>query len=343
MAETARIQYVFLDVVGFTRNRSVEAHSEVVEALNRIVLYALSELEIPSESSVLIPTGDGMAVALIEVPGVDIHLKLALRILAEIAVTNEKTKDPMRQFEVRIGINENIDNVLNDVNGRRNVAGAGISMAQRIMNNADGGQILGGASVYETLRQREQYMSTWRSHTAKGKHGITFPVYQYLAKDSSGLNVALPSIFTPRRREPAKLNSFVAYYLAHAYRHREFLISRKSDAMQDHTATVLLSLLAEDSATAAETPSHEEPTAVTWRAGIATFEEQYNHYREMEFWPAARLAGYIEHTHLAPFSEFFEPAQFGTYFWLAHRSVGLQNWSRSGPGSQRSFKSNLKG
>jgi hypothetical protein len=159
-------------------------------------------------------------------------------------------------------------------------------------------------------------MSTWRSHTAKGKHGITFSVYQYVAKDWAGLNVALPSIFAPRRREAAKLNAFVAYYLAHACKNREFLIGRKSDAMRDYTGTILLSLLAEDSATAAGTPPHEEPTAVTWRAGIATFEEQYDHYHEMEFWPGARLAGYIEQTHLAPFSELFEAAQFGSYFWL---------------------------
>jgi class 3 adenylate cyclase len=320
MTETARIQYVFLDVVGFTRNRSVEAQSDVVETLNSIVTSSLLELEIPGENTVLLPTGDGMAIAMIEVAGVDVHLRLALHLLGAVAQHNSGTEDPMRRFDVRIGINENIDNVLNDINGRRNVAGAGISMAQRIMDKADGGQVLVGATVYETLRQREQYMSTWRAFTAKGKHDITFPVYQYVAKDAPGLNVAVPSVFSPRRREPEKLSLFAAYYLAHAIVNRDFLSSRRSDPTRDYAATILLAFLAEDSATAAETPPHDEPTAITWKAGIATFEEQYHHYKELEFWLLARFADLIQEKRLSRFFQLFEEANYATFYWLVSPS-----------------------
>jgi class 3 adenylate cyclase len=181
MSETARIQYVFLDVVGFTRGRSVEAQSEIVAALNTIVSTSIQVRAVPKEATILIPTGDGMAVAIINQPSADLHLQVALQILAAVSTHNGSKTDPMRQFEVRIGINENIDNLVTDINGQRNVAGAGISMAQRIMDKADAGQVLVGATVFETLRQREAYMTTWRAFNARGKHDIIFPVYQFLS------------------------------------------------------------------------------------------------------------------------------------------------------------------
>lgn len=320
MSETARIQYVFLDVVGFTRGRSVEAQSEIVAALNTIVSASIQACTVSKAATILIPTGDGMAVAIINQPPVDVHLQVALRILSAVSIHNGGQSDPMRQFEVRIGINENIDNLVTDINGQRNVAGAGISMAQRIMDNADASQVLVGATVYETLRQREAYMTTWRAFNARGKHDITFPVYQFLSKSAVGLNVSPPSAFVVRRREPERLTDFAAYYLALAITNREFLLSRKSDPTRNYAATVLLAFLAEDLVEASHTPSHQEATIITWRGGMAAFEEQYDHYSEMEFWPIARLSDAIQERELAPFQSLFEHTEDETFYWLVNHT-----------------------
>lgn len=320
VVETARVQYVFLDVVGFTKDRSVEAQSEVVAALNFVVLSSLSTLKVTQAQTVLLPTGDGIAVALIDVPGVDVHLQLASQILRLVATHNSAAPDPSRRFEVRIGINENIDNVLDDVNGRRNVAGAGISMAQRIMDKADAGQILVGSTVHETLRQRERYMTSFRAFTAKGKHGITFSVYQFLAKDLPGLNVNVPTAFVVAKREPEKLTKLAAYYFAHAIMNSEFLRSRKTDPMRDYTAAILLSFLAEDSANATDTPAHEEAPRHTWRAGAASFEEQYHHYRELEFWVLAKFADMIQEKHLEAYAQHFSGDNWEKSKWLIEKS-----------------------
>jgi len=322
MVETARTQYVFLDVVGFTKNRSVEAQSDVVGALNVIVNASLELLKIPSDKTILLPTGDGMAIAILEWSSVDIHLLLARSILAGVAEHNSRTNDPTRCFQLRLGINENIDNVIEDINGRRNMAGSGISMAQRIMDKGDGGHILVGATVYEILRERELYMSTWRAFTARGKHGVTFPVYQFVSKDAPGLNVEIPSVFIAGRREPEKLTRFIAYYLGHALANREFLVSRNSDPTRDYSATILLSFLAEDSVSAAETPIHEGPIIVTWHAGQATFEDQYKHYKELEFWVMARLASALQRE-LAPYVNLFEVGAWTTSYWLV-APAGIQ-------------------
>lgn len=322
MAETARVQYVFLDIVGFTKDRSVEAQSDVVAALNTVVRISLATMKVPPEKTILLPTGDGIATALIDVPGVDIHLLLALHVLRMVAEHNSTISDPSRRFEIRVGINENIDNLVQDVNGRRNVAGTGISMAQRIMDKADGGQILVGSTVFDILRQRERYMSSFRAFTAHGKHGVTFPVYQFVSREP-GLNVSIPSVFVVKKREPEKLTKYAAYYFGHAIANRDFLLSRKEDPTRDFTASILLSFLAEDSVIASDTPAHEEATTRTWRSGIATFEEQYQHYDGLEFWVSARFSDLLRAGELTSHAEHFEGVPWEKSTWLVKAS-GVQ-------------------
>ena len=283
----------------------------------------MEALDTPKEDTVLLPTGDGMAIVLIEVPGVDKHLQLALHILRLVAEHNGSAPDPTRRFEIRIGINENIDNVLTDINGRRNVAGAGISLAQRIMDQADGGQVLVGSIVHDTLRQRERYMSSFRAFTARGKHGVTFSVYQFVSKDAPGLSVSAPSAFVIKKDEAKKLTRYEAYYLAHAVVNKDFLSSRKADSTRDYTACILLSLLAEDSENAADTPAHEEPTPHTWRAGAATFQEQYRHYDGLDFWVRAKFSELLVASRLPSVAEHFEGPAWERSTWLIKPS-GVQ-------------------
>lgn len=134
-AVTVDAKYVFADVVGFTRGRSVEAQSDIVGYLNGVVRHALLGNGVPEGKCILLPTGDGLCVALLPYEGspYDVHVRVALSLLRGAHEHNEDTKDEMRRFEVRIGLNANTDNLVTDINGNRNVAGAGINMAQRVM------------------------------------------------------------------------------------------------------------------------------------------------------------------------------------------------------------------
>ncbi len=123
----------------------------------------------------------------------DIHMLISLDILAKIASYNENQSDERRRFGVRIGINENVDNIIEDINGRTNIAGSGINFASRIMDNADEGQeIFVSGTVYDVLNAREKYMDSFRSYNATIKHGLTTPVHQYIKKDHIGLNTNVP-------------------------------------------------------------------------------------------------------------------------------------------------------
>ena len=148
-AATVPAKYIFLDVVGFTYNRSVEAQSDIVHSLNEIVKASLDEYSIHDDNRIFLPTGDGICIALLNIEclhdiasAYDIHVKIALGILKRLEEHNTSTEDVQRKFKLRIGINENIDNLVEDVNGNRNVAGDGINLAQRVMSLADGNQIL---------------------------------------------------------------------------------------------------------------------------------------------------------------------------------------------------------
>jgi hypothetical protein len=125
----------------------------------------------------------------------DIQMQIALGILKRIREHNLHASDEQLAFEVRIGINANRDNVVVDINGNRNVAGAGINEASRIMNKADGGQILVGNPVFETLKSHNEYVSSFRPYSATVKHGLLLQVHQFVGNGRPFLNVSVPNAF----------------------------------------------------------------------------------------------------------------------------------------------------
>ena len=75
--EPKRVRYVYLDVVGFTRDRSIEAQSEIVAALNDVVRISLSILDPSPQEILFLPTGDGLGIALLDELGrYDHHIQL---------------------------------------------------------------------------------------------------------------------------------------------------------------------------------------------------------------------------------------------------------------------------
>src|ERR1051326_2125613 len=279
--------YIFLDVVQFSK-RSAEAQSEIVGTLNQIVDQALKSFEVTFDDSILIPTGDGLCITLIK-PSFpyDIHIQLALDILNRTHEYNAQAEKETRQFHVRIGINQNTDILVDDINGRRNVAGAGINMASRIMDQADAGQILVSQAVFHELQPSERYMDKFRLYSATGKHKITFQCYQYTGKDHPGLNQDIPSAFAPRKTEQKKLSEQVAHYFVQATIHRKDLLQIKTNArvFWEDAAVVLLKSLAIDSYELTKVSEFADPPGrKTHGAGQKSFAEQYAYYQSQDTW-----------------------------------------------------------
>lgn len=202
--KTIPAKYVFLNIVGFTHNRSVEAQAEIIQALNSIVESVVREFGLTKEDVLFLPSGDGLCVALLNIESpYDIHLLIALNVIREISRYNARTADKMRRFEAHVGLNAYTDNFITDINGNRNIAGTGVSTAARVMSRADGNQVLVSQAVFDALQYHEKYLSSFRSFKTKLENGDDFTVHQFIAPGHEGLNVAVPqSLKTAVRTEP---------------------------------------------------------------------------------------------------------------------------------------------
>ncbi len=132
---------LFVDIVGYSRFLINEQH-ESLQKLNRIIRNT-EAFRIAEEADKLtrLPTGDGMALVFTSSPEAPVR--------CAVEVSKALRDEP--KLAVRIGIHSGPVSATTDVNDRSNVAGAGINIAQRVMDCGDGGHILLSKRVAEDL------------------------------------------------------------------------------------------------------------------------------------------------------------------------------------------------
>lgn len=197
--ETRHVKYAFADVVAFSVSRTVEAQVEIVAALNAAFKSAVQKLDV-----IFLPTGDGICAGITDgnAPA-DAHLQLALQVLDYIYKWSKKSP-ANRRCTVRFGINESVDTIVTDINGQRNLAGAGINQAQRLMSIADGNQIIMGRAAHETLSVHDEYSETFRELRTYVKHDQVLSAYQFIKEGLPFLNTDVPAIIA--RTDPIELS-----------------------------------------------------------------------------------------------------------------------------------------
>jgi TolB-like protein/Flp pilus assembly protein TadD len=173
---------LFLDIVGYSKLSVNEQHARV-EELNEVV--RLSEQFRKAEAAgrlLKIPTGDGMALVFYKSPEEP----------AQCAVEISRALKGNARLQVRMGIHSGPISGVVDVNERTNVAGAGINMAQRVMDCGDAGHILLSHHVAEDLAEYERWRLFLHDIGAfDAKHGVRVSVTN-LYSDEVG-NPQLPS------------------------------------------------------------------------------------------------------------------------------------------------------
>src|SRR5213082_3354320 len=173
---------LFLDIVGYSKLSVNEQHARVDE-LNGIVRLSEQFQKAESANRILkIPTGDGMALVFYKSPEEP----------AQCAFEISRALKDNQGLQVRMGIHSGPISGVVDVNERTNVAGAGINLAQRVMDCGDAGHILLSHHVAEDLAEYER----WRPFlhdigTFEVKHGARVSVTN-LYSDEVG-NPNLPS------------------------------------------------------------------------------------------------------------------------------------------------------
>jgi TolB-like protein/class 3 adenylate cyclase/Tfp pilus assembly protein PilF len=141
---------LFIDIVGSSK-LLINEQSELLRCLTEIVRSTSQVRDAEAAGKLIrLPTGDGMALAFFTNP--DAPVRCALEV--------SKALKNHPNLPLRMGIHSGpVDEVV-DVNERSNIAGAGITIAQRVMDCGDAGHILLSKRVADDLANYSQ----WRPH-----------------------------------------------------------------------------------------------------------------------------------------------------------------------------------
>ena len=164
---------LFIDIVGYSKLR-IDEQREWLRQLTDIVLATPQVREATNEQLVRLPTGDGMA--LVFRNSSEEPARCALEIAQALKARPE--------LLVRMGVHSGPVSEVVDLNQRANVAGAGINIAQRVMDCGDAGHILLSKHVAEDL----EHYPRWQPYLhelghCEVKHGVRVGVVNFYSDE----------------------------------------------------------------------------------------------------------------------------------------------------------------
>src|SRR5438876_10710636 len=172
---------LFIDIVGYSK-LAVNEQRALIEGLNDIV-RATDEFQAAETTGRLIkiPTGDGVALVFYQSPEAPVDCALEI----SRALKNHP------ELRLRMGVHSGPVSGVIDLSGKANVAGAGINMAQRVMDCGDAGHIL----VSKRVAQDLEHYPHWRPHLhdlgkTEVKHGIRLSIVNLYTEELG--NAAMP-------------------------------------------------------------------------------------------------------------------------------------------------------
>jgi TolB-like protein/class 3 adenylate cyclase/Flp pilus assembly protein TadD len=196
---------LFIDIVGYSKLSINDQHA-AVEELNRIVRASEQFQRAEAASRLIrIPTGDGMVLVFYTSPEAP----------AQCAVEISGALKEHPRLQLRMGIHSGPVSGVVDVNERANLTGAGLNVAQRVMDCGDAGHILLSKHVAEDLEEYERWRPLLHDlGSCEVKHGVRVSVVN-LYDDQFG-NAKLPRKFETlqKRRTRVRLAAMTAVLLA---------------------------------------------------------------------------------------------------------------------------------
>src|SRR5215469_5145331 len=179
---------LFIDIVGYSK-LLIDEQRDYLHTLNEVVRESDSFRAAEAAGKLTrLPTGDGMALVFATTP--DAPVSCALQV--------SKALRSHPELRVRMGIHSGPVSGITDVNDRSNVAGAGINLAQRVMDCGDAGHILLSKHVAEDLEHYPRWQPCLHDlGECEVKHGVRVSLVNFYT-DEVG-NPALPEKFKPAR------------------------------------------------------------------------------------------------------------------------------------------------
>src|SRR6266403_3026964 len=177
--ETAHV--LFIDIVGYSKLRTTEQSTQI-QKLREIVRNTEQFRTAEAEGKLLrLPTGDGGAL---------VFRNLEAPVLCAVEIASSLRDHP--ELRVRMGIHSGPVNEVTDLNEQANIAGAGINLAQRVMDCGDAGHILLSRHVADDLEnypRRQPFLHD--IGTFEVKHGVRVSVTNLYSNEVGNPN--LPS------------------------------------------------------------------------------------------------------------------------------------------------------
>src|SRR5205085_5954821 len=185
---------LFIAIVGYSKLSINDQHA-AVEELNQIVRSSEQFQNAEAGSRLIkIPTGDGMALVFYKSPEEPV----------ECALEISRALKEHPKLQLRMGVHSGPVSGVIDVNGQANLAGAGLNMAQRVMDCGDAGHILVSKHVAEDLEGYEQWRPLLHDLGAcEVKHGGHVSIVN-LYGDEVG-NPQLPKKFQALKKHSARM------------------------------------------------------------------------------------------------------------------------------------------
>jgi TolB-like protein/Tfp pilus assembly protein PilF len=185
---------LFIDIVGYSK-LLINEQSEQIQKLKEIVRGTEQVRLAEAEGKLLrLPTGDGGALVFRNTPEAPV--------LCAIEIAKALKSHP--ELRVRMGIHSGPVNEITDLNEQANIAGAGINIAQRVMDCGDAGHILLSRHLAEDLEQYprwQQYLHNLGDREVK--HGVRVGIANLYA-DQVG-NPQLPKKFQALKKHSTRM------------------------------------------------------------------------------------------------------------------------------------------
>jgi TolB-like protein/Tfp pilus assembly protein PilF len=185
---------LLIDIVGYSK-LLITQQREQLEELNEIVRNTAQFRASDANGMLMrIPTGDGMA--LIFRDSVEAPLRCAVEI-SEAAKSHP-------EIRLRMGIHSGPVSEVTDVSERTNIAGAGIDIAQRVMDCGDAGHILLSKHVADDLAPHPRWNRCVHDlGECEVKHGMRVSVVNFY--DDQFGNATLPGKFQTVQKHRARV------------------------------------------------------------------------------------------------------------------------------------------
>ena len=167
---------LFMDVVDYSKlltNEQREIQRQLTQIVRSTEHFRAAEA---AGKLIRLPVGDGMALIFFNSPEAPVQCALEV---------SEALK-AYPQLQLRMGIHSGPVSGVTDVNDRSNVAGAGINIAQRVMDCGDAGHILLSRRIADDLAQYSEWQPCLHDlGEVEAKHGVRVALANFFG-DSFG-------------------------------------------------------------------------------------------------------------------------------------------------------------